>query len=400
MAPEQWRGAPADVRTDQYSFCVALHEAVYGHRPIRGGMGSAPAPSTEPTPGTGQVPPGVARVIARGLEKDPGARWPSMEALVAALREARRPFQTRTLLATAALLLLTAVVWGQHAQALHRVDGELIAAAQRVPDLLRAQRDLIDLQAQVGLHAEGVLDAFGQASNMDAALGLAENSSRERQFAEAHEVMRSADLPGLKARDALLLVNAWGRVVFNLVDVETFGAAAPALPILVGTMDEVSADELWSAATLERLGFPLVSPVRKDDLLLVSARPVVRGSSVVGAMLTGTWLGRELLEDLSRAAGARLALHAPDGGWAGARWTTLPPLGRVTRLRSGDRELVVYGVRLGTPGSRTPTGEAFAYRELAVDAETGLTSPVVRWTLALTSLAALAWLAWLRWRYA
>ena len=244
-----------------------------------------------------------------------------------------------------------------------------------------------------------MLDAFGQASNMDAALGLAENASKEQQFAEAHEVMRSADLPGLKERDALLLVNAWGRVILNLANLEAYGAASPALPMLVRTMDEVSTDELWSAATLDKVEIPLVQPVRRDDLLLVSARPVVRGASVVGAMLSGSWVGRELLEELSRAAGASIALHAPDGGWAGARWTTVPPLGRLTRMHFDGRDFAVYGVQLGAPGSRTPAGEGFAYRQLAPDADSGMSSAWVRWALAVASLAALAWLAWLRWRY-
>jgi predicted Ser/Thr protein kinase len=397
MAPEQWRGAPADVRTDQYSFCVALHEAIYGSRPVRGHVG--PAPDTLPLRATARVPPLVGRVIARGLEPTPDSRWPSMEALVGALREARRPFRTRTLVAAAALLLLTAAVWGQHGLELLRVENQLTAAAQRLPELLRAQHDLIDLQANIGLRAEGVLDAFGQASNMDAALGLAENASKEEQFAEAHEVMRSADLPGLKERDALLLVNAWGRVILNLADVEAYGAAAPGLPMLVRTMDEVSTDELWSAATLDQIGIPLVKPVRPDDLLLVSARPVVHGASVVGAMLSGSWVGRELLEDLSRTAGASIALHAPDGGWAGVHWTRVPPLGQLTRMRFDGRDFVVYGVQLGTPGSRTPAGEGFAYRELALDADSGLASGWLRWALAAASLAALAWLAWLGWRY-
>jgi hypothetical protein len=401
MAPEQWRGTPADARSDQYSFCVALHEALHGSRPVHQGMdsgGRGPPPSPPST--ALRVPPGVGRVLARGLQADPAARWPSMEALVSALREARRPFRTRTLVAVVALVLATGAIWAQHGLALLRVSRELTAAAQRVPELLRAQHDLIDLQAQVGLRAEGVLDAFGQASNMDAALGLAENASRENQFSDAHEVMRSADLPGLKARDALLLVNAWGRVVFNLAEPGAHGAAAPALPLLVGTMDEVAGDELWSSDTLRRIGIPLATPIRDDDLLLVSARPVVRGSSVVGAMLTGTWLGRGLLGELSRAAGAPVALHAPDGGWAGARWASLPPLDRVSRIQVDGREFVVYGVKLGSPGSYTPQGEAFVFRELAAGTDSGLTAPGIRWALALASAAALAWLAWLRWRYA
>src|SRR4029450_586256 len=42
MAPENWRGQPADVRSDQYSFCLARIEAGEGQRPEAGEGASAP----------------------------------------------------------------------------------------------------------------------------------------------------------------------------------------------------------------------------------------------------------------------------------------------------------------------------------------------------------------------
>src|SRR5208283_5263133 len=142
MAPEQWRGAPADTRTDQYSFCVALYEALYGSRPVRRHSGpvlAQPAAAAAPVRARARVPAGVGRVLARGLETEPEARWSSMDALVAALHEARRPFRTRTLLGVAAILLFTVGLWGRHAQEVLRVEHELTAAGQRLTELFRAQ---------------------------------------------------------------------------------------------------------------------------------------------------------------------------------------------------------------------------------------------------------------------
>src|SRR5215510_3401784 len=36
MAPEQFLLRPTDARSDQFSFCVTLHEALFGERPFAG----------------------------------------------------------------------------------------------------------------------------------------------------------------------------------------------------------------------------------------------------------------------------------------------------------------------------------------------------------------------------
>jgi eukaryotic-like serine/threonine-protein kinase len=90
MAPEQARRELVDARSDQYSFCVALHEALHGTRPSRregttdpAGRDGAPS-STSSADGVA-VPAWISAVLERGLAFDPSARHPSMHALVAAL---------------------------------------------------------------------------------------------------------------------------------------------------------------------------------------------------------------------------------------------------------------------------------------------------------------------------
>jgi len=321
-----------------------------------------------------------------------------MDALLAELREARLPFRRGTGLVAGLLFLLTAVLFVQSAIVSHRLHRDLRAAAERLPELFRQQSELIDLQVHAGAKAEGVLGAFGQASNMDAALGLAADESREGQLAESHEILRSADLPGLKGRDALLLANSWGRVILNQAEPGSFGAPAPALPILTEALEETPGDALWSAATLRQLPLTLVHPLRENDLLFVSSRPVVRGRSVVGLILTGAWVTDGLLAELGRGAGSRVVLHAPDGGWAGGRWATPPPLGKMLRLDLDGESTEVFGVHLGAPGTRAPAADAYLVRVLSADEGTVLGSARVRWGLLILCGLTAAWLLWRVWR--
>jgi serine/threonine protein kinase len=57
MAPEQYLGRRADARSDQFSFCVALYQALHGERPFAGDSLSA-----------------LAENVTRGRLRDPSAR--------------------------------------------------------------------------------------------------------------------------------------------------------------------------------------------------------------------------------------------------------------------------------------------------------------------------------------
>ena len=94
MAPEQFAGGHTGPETDQFAFCVALWEGLAGTRPFRGGSIDELRRAVEQGDplGEGDVPRRYRRVLGRGLRRDPAARWPSMDALLAALvRAERRP---------------------------------------------------------------------------------------------------------------------------------------------------------------------------------------------------------------------------------------------------------------------------------------------------------------------
>ncbi|MCB9704907.1 MAG: serine/threonine protein kinase [Myxococcales bacterium] len=90
MAPEQHLGTRVDARCDQFSFCVALFEAVFGSHPFpaKGYMDlrrRVLSGELAPIPPRTDVPPHVRAAILRGLSVIPDRRFPSMEELLAAL---------------------------------------------------------------------------------------------------------------------------------------------------------------------------------------------------------------------------------------------------------------------------------------------------------------------------
>jgi serine/threonine protein kinase len=97
MALEQHTGDPVDARTDQFGFCAMLYEALFGVRPFAGSsvmaLGRAKRRMKLCPPVRGRdVPKAVRAAVLRGLAPDPGARHPSMTALLDALRSgATRP---------------------------------------------------------------------------------------------------------------------------------------------------------------------------------------------------------------------------------------------------------------------------------------------------------------------
>lgn len=93
MAPEQLTGSTIDARSDQFSFCVALYEALFGYHPVSGETALAMVERGErarPPVDGAKVPKQAVAAIMRGLEREPAKRFPSMSALLAELERPQR----------------------------------------------------------------------------------------------------------------------------------------------------------------------------------------------------------------------------------------------------------------------------------------------------------------------
>ncbi len=172
MAPEQHRGDPADARSDQYAFCVALFEALAGHPPYAAPTTQALAkakqqPAPAPPPLASRA---VSRSLLRGLHPDPAERHPDMESLLATMASRHHRTWVVPIATVTALVGLTGLgLFGPpaaHDSRLCEVDGEAFDAVwgpARAREVLQAfehaglpdaQRTLARLQPGLDHYAD------------------------------------------------------------------------------------------------------------------------------------------------------------------------------------------------------------------------------------------------------
>ncbi len=110
MAPEQLTGGAVDARTDQFSFCVALYEALYEERPY---ADFAFAQEDTPVMRRSEPDPSHPRwlwdAMLRGLARDPEKRFASMDELLSELARNRDRARRRARVAASGLGIVALV---------------------------------------------------------------------------------------------------------------------------------------------------------------------------------------------------------------------------------------------------------------------------------------------------
>ncbi|HTR52068.1 MAG TPA: serine/threonine-protein kinase [Kofleriaceae bacterium] len=384
MAPEALRGEPGSAAGDQFSFCVALYEALYGARPFDHAVGDDALPPVPPPPANTKVPAWLRRVVVRGLAFAPADRFPSMDALLAALADdpaVRRRKLTTAAGATVAAVGLVAggLGWRAHVRA-ERLAEDPCAVSAPFGDTWDSPAHE---RLQAAFRATGAPGADAAFTRMATAL---DDLAHEWIDARAHACVETRD--DHAQPEAVLLVRLscldrekddFGEMVslFEQVDNASITTAAAmvhrlrrpavcadphalslsdAVPVVLRPSVKLLRARLLLVDTLTSVSSPEVS-LRSVDSIIADARRLGYGPLVADAMLLrceagsdeknpdrGAWCEDAELaavetgvdHDAARAATMRFSFAIEEGQDAGAtrRWQERA---RVWIARSGAK---------------------------------------------------------------
>jgi tetratricopeptide (TPR) repeat protein len=377
LAPERLRGEPATEASDQFAFCVVLHEALFGRRPFVGATAAELAASIERGPALPATPPlprGLRRALRRGLAPDPARRFPSMRALVDAITR-QRPV-ARWLVAAAMAAVIVAAALSQRAGGARRdacaIDPEALQvfAAEHRRAVAAALSAAPERGTAIATTVDRMLADYGrrwQASDLASCQRARAGGQppRLRDYQRAcleRRLRRVADLGATLATGAGALDRA-ARAVDQLPDPETclrVTAAAPGRepPPLTSALGMAMVDRMITRTlSLEATG-QAAAAAPSIDAVVAAARSagdpplLARALLAQGWVYAGTERYREVEPLLDEAARHSAAGH--DDELTAEIWTLRAyfvgySLGRVEEARrwTGVAEAAV--LRAGDP---------------------------------------------------
>ncbi|HTL33054.1 MAG TPA: serine/threonine-protein kinase [Kofleriaceae bacterium] len=156
MSPEQHRGQTADARADQFSFCVALYEALYKQLPFEGStflvyQENVLAGRMREAPKS-DIPARIQRALRRGMALSPGDRYPDMDALLDELSRDRAAAYRRAAVIGGAAALAATVAFAAARSTTSSEPDPCAAAEQPLGDVWTAdQRKAVE----ASFHASG-----------------------------------------------------------------------------------------------------------------------------------------------------------------------------------------------------------------------------------------------------
>lgn len=368
-SPEQVAGIQVDARSDQFSFCVALYEAMHGVLPFAPAeilMMSAQVREPPLATGIGRCPHWLARALRRGLRFHREARWPSMHALLDALAPPRWHRSWPGLAALGALVVgapaalvgtgdrtsmrcsdvAAALAPEWHAERRAATEAAMDRAAAAWNPHLRAT-----VHRALDRHAARVHDTALAACAEDQSLQTI-HSCLARHRARFEDVLTL-----LETDPATLAANA-DRVVAEFGDPAACAVQAESAPSAQNGASETEVLKHLDAVRLELAAGRVVEAVARADQIVAAAHDVgtlavsAEAFLVRGLVRDAVARDEEALVDLEESAILSLSIGRDDlaaESWRRAAWIAADDIGDLKRGQRWIRLARAATTRLGDP---------------------------------------------------
>jgi Protein kinase domain len=384
MAPEQHAGEHVDPRSDQFSFCVALYEALYGERPFAGRTREEVAASVQqgriaPRPPESRVPGSLRAILLRGLAQDPADRFHSMPALLRALgRDRGRAPRRGALIAAVALALVLVALgsdWIVRGRAAAATRASFAAARAQTSRLFELRTETFSATADLSFIMPILREVAAVQDQAD--FGLGAEADDRASLEELHNNLASADwVIWLRAaQDADVAVADYkGRLLYASAAPEVWGrdvlSLAPLRAVYATGSDEVRIAVVRGDDPSVVASGLLGGKPRRGLRLLFTRLTVLDGRP--RALFAQLLPGERLLAEIAPGEGTQVSMVAPDGTAQGNVSSAVVAAGMAARdigeVEVAGEPWLVQRHPIASPGSDSP----IAFFVLAHPAEMGL----------------------------
>jgi formylglycine-generating enzyme required for sulfatase activity len=215
MAPEQFMSRETDSRSDQFAFCVALYEALYGQRPFAGETVFDLAETilherVDAPPKSANVPGWIRRSLLRGLRADRELRWKKLEDLLAALEADPVARARRVVAASLVTVAVVGTIGGLYRRSEHRrlefegrVASKLNEGRQALAEAAATEQVMNDARRRAFSAFDGARREEGEVIWADARTSASKLDTSLKRAQMALEAAISLDPANGSAREAL-----------------------------------------------------------------------------------------------------------------------------------------------------------------------------------------------------
>ncbi len=327
MAPEQFVGGNVDPRTDQFNFCVALYEALYGERPFAGAKfdelaDNVCAGRVRPAPAGTNVSGALRAIVLRGLSAKPGDRFATVDELIRELgRDRARPWR-RTSIAAAAVAAALGLGLVSDWVVRDRVSSEIRQSfALTREQQKRVVQRLIEsfrVTSEVAYREQALREVAGHHDQAD--FGLGDPAVDRAELEKLHNTLVSTDWVR-NGNSELAIADYKGRLLYTSAAPDSWGGDLKLLAPIKRAIDAGKGDSVtvlsYAEPGLASTGVLGPDPP-KHGLAVIYERTLALGDKASeGSEARGFYLqvqdGKQLLDEISLDKQTQLALVALDG---------------------------------------------------------------------------------------